>query len=109
MKLFDTNLVAQGLLFEAIFVRSFDEYKAKGGEHDMLDCYAHFKEKAKDFELCYIENMDAINSGIPFDARVARINRYKSQIFWLLITLWFNKPLRIVDYNTFSLEEFNKL
>ena len=34
MKLFDTNLVAQGLLFEAIFVRSFDEYKAKGGEHE---------------------------------------------------------------------------
>lgn len=109
MKILDKNLLKQGKVKEAILVHSYEEYQAKGGQRDMLDTYAHFKEKAKEYELKYIEMMDMSFSGIPVDKDELRHIASVAQAFWYILHLWFNKPLRVVKYSTFSLKEFNNL
>lgn len=109
MILLDKDLLKQGKVEEAILVHSYAEYQVKGGQRDMLDCYAHFKEKAKEYELKYIQMMDMNFSGIPVDAGELRHTASVAQAFWYILHLWFNKPLRVVKYSTFSLKEFNKL
>ena len=109
MKILDKDLLKQGKVEEAILVHSYAEYQVKGGQRDMLDCYAHFKEKAKEYELKYIQMVDMVCSGIPVDAGELRHIASVAQAFWYILHLWFNKPLRVVKYSTFSLEEFNKL
>lgn len=97
----------------AVLVHSFVEYKAKGGPHDAFDCYAHFKEKAKQYEMRYIDLCDQQGCLIPVDENAIAKNKRIAQMFWYLLWLWFNKelgkPQRIVDYRSFSLETFNKL
>lgn len=114
MRLFDKNVLFENHDVEgAVLVHSFIEYKANGGIHDALDTYAHFKELAKKSELEYIEMKDMSLSGIPVDKKLMERKCHKAQMFWYLLWLWFNKdlnkPLRVVKYSTFSLEEFNNL
>lgn len=109
MKILDKALLKQGKVEEAILVHSYEEYQAKGGQRDMLDTYAHFKEKAKEYESRYIQMMDMSFSGIPVDKGELRYTASVAQTFWYILHLWFNKPLRVVKYSTFSLEEFNNL
>ena len=109
MKLFDLNTLYEGKVMESILVKSFDEYKDKGGERDFLDTYAHFKSKAKQYESDYISMMDMSLSGIPVkDSEIIQY-RLLAQVFWTLLSLWFNKPLRKVSYSTFDLKEFDNL
>jgi hypothetical protein len=109
MKILDKNLLKQGKVEEAILVHSYEEYRAKGGQRDMLDCYAHFKELAKKYESNFIQMMDMDLSGIPMEREDIYYCRDIAQAFWTIIHLWFHKPLRIVDFNTFSLKEFNNI
>lgn len=109
MKILDKDLLKQGKVEEAILVHSYAEYRVKGGQRDMLDCYAHFKEKAKEYELKYIEMMDMCFSGITVDPGELRHTLSVAQAFWYILHLWFNKPLRVVKYSTFSLKEFNNI
>lgn len=109
MKILDKDLLKQGKVEEAILVHSYAEYQVKGGKRDMLDTYAHFKEKAKKYELQYIEMIDMASSGIPVSVNDIEYCKSIAQAFWTIIHLWFYKPLRIVDFNTFSLKEFNNI
>ena len=109
MKILDRNLLKQGKVEEAILVHSYAEYQVKGGQRDMLDCYAHFKEKAKEYELKYIEMVDMCLSGILVDSGELLHTASVAQAFWYILHIWFNKPLRVVKHSTFSLEEFNNL
>ena len=109
MKILDKGLLKQGKVEEAILVHSYEEYQAKGGQRDMLDTYAHFKEKAKEYESRYIQMMDMDLSGIPMKREDIYYCRDIAQAFWTIIHLWFHKPLRIVSYTSFDLKEFNKL
>ena len=109
MKLFNLNTLYKGKIMESIYIKSFDEYKDNGGKMDMLDTYAHFKSKAKQYESDYISMMDMSLSGIPVkDSEIIQY-RLLAQVFWTLLSLWFNKPLRKVSYSTFNLNEFDKL
>lgn len=109
MKILDKNLLKQGDVEKSILVHSYAEYKSKGGQRDMLDCYAHFKEKAKEYELKFIEMMDMDISGIPVKKSEMFYCRNIAQAFWYILHLWFNKPLRVVTYLNFNLKEFNNL
>lgn len=109
MIIINKHILEQGHIDDSIVIRSFNEYKAKGGKHDILDTYAHFKEKAKEYELKYIQMMDMKSSGIDLDEKEIRKCAHIAQAFWYILHLWFNKPLRVVKFSTFSLEEFNKL
>ena len=109
MKILNKDLLKQGKVKEAILVHSYAEYQVKGGQRDMLDCYAHFKEKAKEYELRYIQMMDMDLSGIRQSQEDLVHCASVAQAFWYILHLWFNKPLRVVKYSTFSLKEFNNL
>lgn len=102
-------LLDQGKIEESIIVKSFQEYKDLGGTLDMLDTYALTKERAKKYESNYIQGMDMSLSGLPVKEDVLRKTRLLAQVFWEILHLWFNKPLRIVSYSEFDLNEFNKL
>lgn len=110
MKLFNLEIIYQGGTYEdAVLVKSFDEYKSKGGERDVLDVYYHIKTRAKNHESKYIQLMDMSLSGIPVkDVDIAK-QRAIAQIYWLIINMWFDKPLRKVSYSNFYLPEFEKL
>ena len=109
MKVFDIEVLKQGKVEESILVHSFDEYKSLGGTMDILDVYAVTRDRAKMYEDRYIQGMDMSLSGIPVEEDVITKNRILAQVFWYILHLWFNKPLRKVSYATFDLEEFNKL
>lgn len=109
MKIFDIKTLLEGKVVESILVNSFIEYKNKGGERDELDTYAHFKEKAKEYESKYISLCDQKFSGISVEDKYLIKYRLYSQVFWTLLHKWFNKPLRKVFYANFDLKEFNKL
>lgn len=109
MKVFDINLVEQGKIEESILVHSFSEYKELGGKMDILDAYAVTKDRAKMCESRYIQGMDMALSGITVDESIITKNKLLAQVFWTILHLWFNRPLRKVSYATFDLEEFNKL
>ena len=109
MKIFDKALVSQGRWTDGILVHSFEEYKELGGKRDMLDIYAKFKEQAKHYENLYISRMDMSLSGIEVSDDEITELRNRAQIFWTLIALWFNKPLRVVNYSTFDINEFDQL
>lgn len=110
MKVFNLEtLLNQGKVKESIIVKSFQEYKDLGGKLDILDTYALTKERAKKYEDAYISLMDMALSGIEVDEDNIRRNRLLAQVFWTILHLWFNKPLRVVSYSTFNLEEFERL
>ena len=109
MKVFDIKILKQGKVEESILVHSFDEYKSLGGTMDILDVYAVTRDRAKMYEDRYIQGMDMLLSGIPVEEDVITKNRLLAQVFWTILHLWFNRPLRKVSYTTFDLEEFNKL
>lgn len=109
MKVFNIEILEQGKVEESILIHSFDEYKSLSGKMDILDAYAMTKGRAKVYEYRYIQDMDMSLSGIPVDESVINKNRLLAQVFWTILHLWFNKPLRKVSYTTFDLEEFNKL
>lgn len=109
MKVFDIEILNQGRVEESITVHSFEEYKSLGGTMDILDAYAVTKDRAKMYEDRYIQGMDMSLSGIPVEESVITKNRLLAQVFWYILHLWFNKPLRKVSYANFDLDEFNKL
>lgn len=109
MKILDKDLLKQGKVKEAILIHSYEEYRIKGGQRDMLDSYAHLKEEAKKYESDFIQMMDMDLSGIPMNRSQIYYCRDIAQAFWTIIHLWFHKPLRTVSYISFNLEEFNKL
>lgn len=109
MKILDKDLLKQGKVEEAILVHSYEEYRIKGGIRDLLDSYSGLKEKAKKYELKYIEMIDMASNGIPINGDDINYCKNIAQAFWTIIHLWFHKPLRIVDFNNFSLKEFNNL
>ena len=109
MKVFDIEILKQGKVEESILVHSFDEYKSLGGTMDILDAYAVTKDRAKMCEGRYIQDMDMSLSGIPVEESAITKNRLLAQVFWTILHLWFNRPLRKVSYTTFNLEEFNRL
>lgn len=109
MILIDKKTFNEGRLAGSVLIKSFKEYKDKGGTRDELDTYSLLKERAKHYEGLYISYIDQSLSGIdvPEDAICSTANL--AQVYWYIIHLWFNKPLRKIGYNSFSLEEFNKL
>ena len=109
MKVFDIEILKQGKVEESILVHSFDEYKSLGGKMDILDVYAIIRDRAKMYEDRYIQGMDMSLSGIPIEEDAITRNRLLARVFWYMLHLWFNRPLRKVSYATFNLEEFNKL
>ena len=109
MKVFDTEILKQGKVEESILVHSFNEYKSLGGTMDILDAYAITRDRAKMYEDRYIQGMDMSLSGIPVEENNITKNRLLAQVFWYILYLWFNKPLRKVNYRTFDLEEFDRL
>lgn len=109
MILLDKDLLKQGKVEEAILIRSYEEYKSKGGTRDMLDAYSRLKEEAKKYEGDFIQMMDMDLSGIPVNREQIYYCRDIAQAFWTIIHLWFHKPLRTVSYISFSLKEFNNL
>jgi len=110
MRLFDTSILFDhGKIEESIIVKSFQQYKDNGGKLDALDAYSLIKGRAKCYEGTYISTVDMACSGIKVPEDAIRKNRLIAQVLWMLLHLWFNKPLRTVDYSTFDLNEFNKL
>ena len=109
MKVFDLDVLKQGKVEESILVKSYQEYQDKGGKLDILDAYATTKDRAKMYEDRYIQGMDMACSGIPVEESIITKNRLLAQVFWTILHLWFNRPLRKVSYSTFDLDEFNKL
>lgn len=111
MKIYDLDILfgKRENVAGSLLVDSFELYKKLGGTRDELDLYSHLKEQAKRYESNYIQAMDMNLSGIQVNRKIIRMNRLLAQVHWYIIHKWFNKPLRIVDYNNFSLEEFNRL
>lgn len=110
MKVFDLSIMeSAGNIESCILIHSFEEYKELGGTRDMLDVYSIIKARAKDYESKYIDCMDMACSGIPVEDKVIRKYRLLAQTFWYILHLWFNKPLREVNYRTFDFNEFNAL
>ena len=111
MKIYDLDILfgERENVAGSLLVDSFELYKKLGGTRDELDLYSHLKEQAKRYELNYIQSMDMNLSGIQVNRKIIRMNRLLAQVHWYIIHKWFNKPLRIVDYNNFSLEEFDRL
>jgi len=111
MKIYDLDILfgERENVAGSLLVDSFELYKKLGGTRDELDLYSYLKEQAKKYESNYIQAMDMDLSGIPVNRKIIRMNRLRAQVHWYIIHKWFNKPLRIVDYNNFSLEEFNRL
>lgn len=109
MQVLDQKILFEGKVEESILVHSFEEYKKLGGTRDMLDLYAFAKERAKREEGRYIDAMDQALSGLDVSDEYLRKQRLRAQALWYLLHLWFNKPLRTVNYRTFNLSEFNKL
>lgn len=102
-------LLNQGNVEGSIIVKSFQQYKDGGGKLDILDTYALTRDRAKKYEDRYIMLMDMACSDIEVSEDNIRRNRLLAQVFWTILHLWFNRPLRVVDYLTFDLNEFNKL
>lgn len=109
MKVIDREILFQGKVPESIIVKSFGEYKQLGGTRDLLDMYAFAKDVAKRHEGRYIDAMDQSLSGIPVSDEFIRKQRLIAQASWYIVHLWFGKPLRVVSYSTFDLQEFNRL
>lgn len=109
MQIINPNLLFQGKVSESVLVHSFEEYKNKGGKKDAFDTFAAFKERAKQYEGMYISAMDQALSGIDVSDDIIYKLQCQAQVYWYLLHLWFKKPLRRVDYNTFDLNEFNNL
>lgn len=109
MEIFDLDVLRQGKVEESILVKSFQEYQIKGGKMDVLDAYAVTRDRAKRYEDRYIQAMDMCISGIPVEEEIITKNRLIAQVYWNILHLWFNKPLRKVSYSTFDLNEFNNL
>lgn len=109
MKIFDLGTLFKGKVTESILVESFDDYQKNGGTKDMFDVYSDIKSKAKKYESNYIQGMDMYLSGIPVKEGIVRKNQLLAEVFWTILHLWFNKPLRDVNYCNFSLDEFNSL
>ena len=111
MKIYDLDILfgERENVAGSLLVDSFELYKKLGGTRDELDLYSHLKEQAKRYESNYIQAMDMDLSGIQVNRKIIRMNRLLAQVHLYIIHKWFNKPLRIVDYNNFSLEEFNRL
>ena len=111
MKIYDLDILfgERENVAGSLLVDSFKLYKKLGGTRDELDLYSHLKEQAKRYELNYVQAMDMALSGINVDEKIIRRNRLLAQVHWYIIHKWFNKPLRIVNFYNFSLEEFNKL
>ena len=109
MILINKDVLMKGNIVESVLIHSFEEYKRKGGQKDLLDLYASLKERAKGSELNYISTMDQSLSGIPVDKNIIKRMKLIAQAYWYLIHLYFGKELRKVSYSTFTLEEFNKL
>lgn len=109
MILIDKNAIFEGKLAESVLIKSFKEYKDKGGTRDELDAFSLLKERAKHYESLYVSYMDQSLSGIDVPEDAIYNAADLAQVYWYIIHLWFNKPLRMVHYSTFSLEEFNKL
>lgn len=91
MKIIDRNILFKGDVEGSILVKSFEEYKAKGGKHDMLDTYAEFKKRAESNENIFIMACDQYSSGIDVDIAVANERRLLSLAYYKLLHLWFNK------------------
>lgn len=111
MKIFDLDILfgERENVAGSLLVDSFELYKKLGGTRDELDLYSHLKEQAKMYENNYIQAMDMDISGIPVDKKIIRRNKLLAQVHWYILHKWFGKPLRIVSFYNFSLEEFNKL
>ena len=109
MKIFDLELLMKGKVAECLLVSSYQEYKDLGGTRDQFDVYSINKERAKKYELNYIQGNDMALSGIPVDENLIQKNRLLAQIHWYILHKWFNKPLRVVRFRDFDLKEFNKL
>jgi hypothetical protein len=109
MQILDQKTLFEGKLEESILIHSFEDYKKQGGKRDMLDLYAFVKERAKREEGRYIDAMDQSLSGIEVSDDYLRKQKLRAQAIWYLLHLWFNKPLRIVNFSNFDLNEFNKL
>lgn len=109
MRLFNTAILSQGKIEESILVPSFKVYKSLGGKYDMLDVYSRIKERAKEYESRFISCMDMKISGISVEDREIVMNRLIAQVYWTILSKWFDKPLRKVSYYNFDLDEFNKL
>lgn len=109
MRLFNTAILAQGKVEESILVPSFKVYKSLGGKYDMLDVYSRIKERAKEYESKYISFMDMSLSGISVEDREITASRLIAQVYWTILSKWFDKPLRKVSYYNFDLDEFNRL
>lgn len=109
MKIFDKDILFAGKVVESIEVTSYDDYHNGGGQLDMFDVYALIKTRAKKYESLYIQGMDMSLSGISVDEDVLKKDRLLAQVLWTILHLWFNKPLRVVSFSNFDLDEFNKL
>ena len=109
MKVFDLQLAKEGFFSKAILVKSYSEYKENGGTKDIFDVYSKIKERAKSAESMYIDMMDQALSGIPINSEDIVAQRNIAQMQWFILALWFNKPLRLVDYKKFDLKKFDEL
>ena len=109
MRLFNTAILSQGKIEESILVPSFQVYKSLGGKYDMLDIYSRIKERAKEYESRFISCMDMKISGISVEDREIVMNRLIAQVYWTILSKWFDKPLRKVSFVNFDLDEFNRL
>ena len=109
MRLINRDILMQGKIEESILIKSFEEYKTKGGNRDMLDVYAFIKERAKKYEGEYISLMDQACSGIEVSDSYIRECQLASNALWYILHLWFDKPIRKANYSTFNLQEFNRL
>lgn len=109
MKIINMEVLYQGKVAESVIVPSFEAYRRLGGQRDILDVYALTKERAKHHEDLYISAMDQSLSGIPVPEEYIRKERLIAQVYWYILHLWFNKPLRKVSFSTFDLTEFNRI
>jgi hypothetical protein len=91
MKIIDRNTLFKGDVEGSILIKSFEEYKAKGGKHDMLDTYAEFKKRAESNENIFIMACDQYSSGIDVDITAANERKLLSLAYHKLLHLWFNK------------------
>lgn len=104
MRIFDVELLMKGKVAESLLISSYQEYKNKGGTLDMLDVYALIKGRAKRYESTYIQGNDMALSGLPVNETILRKNRLLAQMHWYILHKWFDKPLKVVSYDTFDLE-----
>ena len=108
-KTLQKEYISMSDLFGLVKINSFEKYKALGGRRTSNDAYARLKENAKKYESDYISLMDMKYSGIPVKLQNITYNMRMSQMYYILLSVWFHIPLRVVSYMTFELEEFNRL